>query len=176
MADIYVILTQSGSLTSKLLRKITKDEFTHSSLAFDPSLNEMYSFARRYRSIPFYAGFVKESKDTGMLKKYKSSNIQIIKLQIDTEKLQELQNTIKDMYIARKSYKYSFKGVLAAYFGKEYKREKYYYCSEFVKKMLVDSNVVDKSALPPVTKPIDFQKLENKEVVYAGPLDEYELY
>lgn len=173
---IYVVLQHSGSATAKFLRAMTKDEFTHVSLSFDPTLNEMYSFARRSMIVPFYAGFTQESKDRGLLKKYKDSKIQVLKLQIDTEKLANLKRTIEEMYAHKKEYKYSFKGVIMAYFNKEYPRDHYFYCSEFVKKMLVENDVVKEGVLPPVTKPIDFQKIEELdgvEVVYTGRLDQY---
>ena len=174
--NIYVVLRYSGSTMSKILRAITKDEFTHVSLSFDPTLNEMYSFARRSKYIPFCGGFgfTQESKDNGILKRYKDSKIQVLKLQADPEKLAKLKETIKDMYVNEKQYKYSFKGLIMAYFKKEYLRDYYYYCSEFVKKVLIEHEIIKDNVLPQVARPIDFQKIEEKEVVYTGRMDEYE--
>ena len=46
MKKIYIILTHTGTMLSKIIKKYTKDEFSHVSIALDKELNRMYSFGR----------------------------------------------------------------------------------------------------------------------------------
>lgn len=50
---IYIILTYTGTLLSKIIKFYTKDEFSHVSLALDIGLNKMYSFGRLNPYNPF---------------------------------------------------------------------------------------------------------------------------
>ena len=43
---IYILLTRSGTLLSGAISLFTGDSYTHVSLAFDPELRSLCSFAR----------------------------------------------------------------------------------------------------------------------------------
>ena len=44
MKKLYIILTHTGTILSKIIRYLTKDEFSHVSIALDADLEKMYSF------------------------------------------------------------------------------------------------------------------------------------
>ena len=58
-------------------------------------------------------------------------------------------------------------------FKKKLKRKNYFYCSEFVRTVLLNAGVVEKDQLPNIIKPIDFLSLKNAEKIYEGNLKEY---
>ena len=60
MPNIYVLLTRSQSLLSRMIHRLTGDSFTHVSLALDSQLQTLCSFARRYSHTPLPAGLVHE--------------------------------------------------------------------------------------------------------------------
>ena len=43
---IYIVLTYSGTILSRIIRAYTGDEYSHVSIALDKDLEEMYSFGR----------------------------------------------------------------------------------------------------------------------------------
>lgn len=43
---IYIILTYSGTILSRLIKVYTREKYCHVSVALDENLNEMYSFGR----------------------------------------------------------------------------------------------------------------------------------
>ena len=45
---LYVVLTRTNTIISRLIHLFTQDEYTHAALALDRELTEMYSFARQY--------------------------------------------------------------------------------------------------------------------------------
>ena len=70
MKKIYIVLTFTGTMLSRVVHIYTKQEFYHSSLSLDKDLNEMYSFGRYWAYNPFIGGFVKEEIDSGTFKRF----------------------------------------------------------------------------------------------------------
>ncbi|MDF2713668.1 MAG: hypothetical protein K0R28_593 [Paenibacillus sp.] len=58
---VYILLTDTGTWLSKMIKAYTKEPFNHASLAFDEDMQEVYSFGRKHESNPFLGGFVKEN-------------------------------------------------------------------------------------------------------------------
>ena len=48
MKKIYIVLAHTGTLLSRIIKMKTGAEYTHSSIALDENLDEMYSFGRKY--------------------------------------------------------------------------------------------------------------------------------
>ena len=48
-----------------------------------------------------------------------------------------------------------------------------FYCSEFIKQLLIDNKIIDKNALPYVTRPSHLTQLNGVEVVYEGKFYDY---
>ena len=46
MKQIYFILTDTGTILSRIVKFFMKDEYAHISLSLDKDLNNMYSFGR----------------------------------------------------------------------------------------------------------------------------------
>lgn len=55
---IYILLTHSGSLPSKLIRMYTREPYSHVHCS-GSNLNELYSFGRLKPSNPIFGGFVR---------------------------------------------------------------------------------------------------------------------
>ena len=66
MKNIYIILTQSGTLFSKAIKLHTRDPYNHASISFDKSLEIMYSFGRKRRYNPIDTGFIEENFNRGL--------------------------------------------------------------------------------------------------------------
>ena len=65
--EIYLVITQTGSIISRMLKKITGAEYNHVSVSLESDLHCMYSFGRRYTYFPWWGGFVRESTEYGSL-------------------------------------------------------------------------------------------------------------
>lgn len=50
---LYIVISQTGSIISKMLKAITGDQYNHVSISLDPRLRVMYSFGRLYPNFPF---------------------------------------------------------------------------------------------------------------------------
>ena len=47
--NVYVVVSQSGTMPSRVLRKITGAPYNHVSVSLRADLKQMYSFGRRYK-------------------------------------------------------------------------------------------------------------------------------
>ena len=68
-------------------------------------------------------------------------------------------------------YRFNTIGLFASGFNIRVKRKYYFYCAEFVK-YLLDESEVD-TELPEIIKPIDFKKIDNLDLKYSGFLKNY---
>ena len=55
---IYIVLTQTYTTIARIIKSITKDNYSHASISLDIKCNNMYSFGRKYIYFPFYATFL----------------------------------------------------------------------------------------------------------------------
>ena len=172
MKKIYIVLAHTGTLLSRIIKMKTGAEYTHSSIALDENLDEMYSFGRKYSYIAFIGGFVKEGASFGTYKRFYNTEISIFELNVTYEQYNKIQEIIEYVKLHKDEYKFNILGLFLAGFNRKRKQEKTYYCAEFVKKVLEKADV-DVSNLPEVIKPENFINLKDAKLIYKGLLKEY---
>ncbi|MBR3994344.1 MAG: hypothetical protein IKI97_03590 [Clostridia bacterium] len=171
--NIYLVLTQTGTILSKLLKHITHANYNHSSISLHEDLSTMYSFGRLNPYNAFHGGFVKESVDKGVFGRFPNTSTAVIKISIPKDKYDSLSDKLSDMYNNRKQYHYNTLGLCSALFKCNFKRKNGYYCSEFISRLLVEFGIVPARSFNKIVKPIDFYKLFEKQVIYEGLLRKY---
>ena len=173
MKHIYVILSQTGTALSRLIRAFTGDALGHASLSFYDDFHIMYSFGRRKPTNPFLGGFVKESPSFGTFRRFKNTYSEIFALEVSDETYYEMLAYVEQMYEERKKYHYNYKGLFLAPLGIEHHQNKSFYCSEFVAKMLTKFGVVKEEQFAGIIKPMDLYALPGSLPVYAGKLSAF---
>lgn len=171
MQKIYIILTHTGTLLSRIIKKWTKDEFTHVSIALDEDLKQMYSFGRLCPYNPFWGGFVQEGIHTGTFKRFKKTETLVYSLNITQEQYIMVKNEIKRIEEHKTEYYFNVLGLLAVAFHKRIQANHSFYCAEFVKYILESAEIpID---LPAIVRPENFKNVKNYTVVYKGKLKKY---
>ena len=170
MKKIYIILTYTGTILSKIVKIYTRKEYSHVSISLNEDLTKMYSFGRLNPYNPFIGGFVHEGIDRGTFKRFKKTKTKIYSLEITEEKYKNIEKIIKNIQKKKNLYKFNLIGLIALTLNVKIKREKYFYCAEFVKYVLEQSQVL---TLPDLVKPEDFEKVKGLSEVYQGVLKEY---
>ena len=173
MKKIYIILTHTGTILSRTIKLFTKNKYTHVSIALDANMDEMYSFGRLNPYNPFIGGFVKEGINVGTFKRFKNTLSRVYSLEIANEEYQKVKEIINEMYINKKIYKFNIGGLVFALFHKRRTRKNKFYCSEFVRYLLENSNI-QMEGISNVIKPEDFKKLEMLHLEYEGLLRLYD--
>lgn len=172
MKTIYVVLTYTGTWLSKVIKISTRHEFAHVSISLDETLQAMFSFGRKKVNNPIIGGFVKERINYGIYKKFKDTEAEIYKLEIQDEGYEHIEDILQHMLQHKEKYKFNIIGLVLAGLHKKAEFRHSFYCAEFVKYIL-ENGKLDLSYLPDPIRPIDFQNLRNAELIYKGKLREY---
>lgn len=172
MQRIYIILTHTGTILSRIIKLFTQNTYTHVSISLDRNMNSMYSFGRLNPYNPFIGGFVKEGINIGTFKRFKNTKAQVYSLYITDEEYQKLQEIITCMMVNKNMYKFNILGLVYALFRRRCMRKNKFYCSEFVRYVLENSNV-EVNGMTNVIKPEDFKKLKILHLEYEGLLRKY---
>lgn len=171
MKRIYLILTYSGTILSRIIKIYTRDEFAHVSISLDEELNQMYSFGRLNPYNPFIGGFVHEGINIGTFKRFRKTQTAVYSIMISDEQYKKIKETIKLIRECPIAYKFNIIGLFGAGFNIRIHMRHSFYCAEFVKYLLEKARV--KNNLPEIIKPEDFKKLDNIRLEYKGSLCEY---
>ena len=172
MKKIYIVLTHTGTLLSRLIRSYTKDEFSHVSISLDSQLNEMYSFGRLNPYNPFWGGFVHEGIEFGTFKRFKLTRTKIYSLEIEDDKYQKIVGLINYIKNTKQLHKFNVIGLFAVGFHKKIKKQKSFYCAEFIKYVMEKADI--KTDLPDIVKPEDFKNIKELQEIYGGLLRKYQ--
>lgn len=172
MKKIYIILTHTGTVLSKIIKGFTKDEFSHVSIALDIELKEMYSFGRLNPYNPFWGGFVHEYIDKGTFKRFYKTRAKVYSLEITEQQYESIKNYIEQIKNNKENYKFNIIGLFAAGFHKKIKKQKSFYCAEFVKYVMEKADI--KTDLPDIVKPEDFKNMNELQEIYGGLLRKYQ--
>ena len=82
MKKIYIVITFTGTILSRLVRLITRKKYCHASISLDEKLENMYSFGRKNPYLLLPAGFIHEYKDKGTYKRFYKTKAQIYSLEV----------------------------------------------------------------------------------------------
>ena len=172
MKNIYVILTQSGTIVSKVLKYFTHDEYNHSSICIDEDFDKFYSFGRIYLYYPLIGGFVIENAFTHVLGRFKHVPCLILKKEVSDEQYETIINNINTFIANPKDYNYDFANLFFAKAKYTFKHKNRFFCSEFVAYILNSAGIKLPNRMEKI-RPYEFTNLEGAEVIYKGELKEW---
>lgn len=171
--QIYIIISQTGTIISNILKFFTRDEYNHISIGLDSDLHYMFSFGRKNAYFPFWGGFVIESRYWGTFKRFSETKVLVLSVPVEKSVYEEIRLFLNKMQSEQRKYHYNYLGVIFAGFNihKEFKNR--FYCSEFTRFLLQKFSVTGSDELEPIVKPIDFLKMSGTELIYRGKLKDF---
>jgi len=170
---IYLVFSKTGTWLSRVLNIFLATKYVHSSLSFDSTLQEMYSFGRTNPNNPFSGGLVKENLRGGVYKKFRESECLIYRIAVTDHQLDHLKKDLAAFLTEKDKYRYNFLGLFFAFFNKPFKRRHHYFCSQFVSELLINSHIFELDKVPELVKTTDLFQIENKELVYCGYINQF---
>lgn len=173
MKEIYIVLTHTGTVLSRIIKGYTRDEFSHVSISLDKELKEMYSFGRLNPYNPFWGGFVQEGINFGTFKRFRKTVCKIYSLKITEEQYNNVRGMIEYIKSSKQLHKFNVIGLFAVGFNKRISFENSFYCAEFVKYVLDKSGI--ENNLPELIKPEDFKNIQDLNEIYSGRLRKYQI-
>ena len=171
---VYIVLSQTGTVLSRILKLYTRAPYNHSSIALTEDLEVMYSFGRLDPYNPFRGGFVQESASFGTFKRFKNTRVMVVEAEVTDKAYGELCEHIRAMLKARTEYHYNYVGLLLAAIRIHRAKRNCYYCSEFVRAMAIEAGVEGAEAIPPIVKPMHLLRVPHRRV-FEGRLRDYPL-
>lgn len=167
---VYILLTHTGSFLSKLIKRYTKEPYSHVSIAFDMNLNEVYSFGRKRPRNPLIAGFIVEDIRNGTFSMFTETTYGLYSLNVDDLQYKKLKNTMLEFEKIKQRSSYNLLGLLGVYIGYPIDRTYAYFCSQFV------AAAFEKSGIEVFDKPIglvtpkDFRTCSSLKLIKTGKL------
>jgi len=168
MKNIYILLTHSGTIPSRLVKLYTGNIYSHVSISLKKELNEFYSFGRKKLYNPFNGGFIIESKNSKFYKRFKNTKCVLLKLKVTEEQYIEIDTIIQKYKKNITIYKYDFIGLLFRLLRIKINRRNHLYCTKFVREVLEIANVYNFKKK--FITPDEFMNIPNSEVIYSGKL------
>src|SRR5574344_1383989 len=111
MKKIYIVLTYTGTILSRIIKRCTKEKYAHISIGLDEELSKLYSFGRLNPYNAFIGGFVKEGINIGTFKRFKNTETVIYSLEVNDEQLKKAKEIINKIEQQKGEYKYNTIGM-----------------------------------------------------------------
>lgn len=164
---IYLLLTDTGSMLTRIIKLFTRKKYNHVSLAFDAALAETFSFGRKKANNPFIGGFIHEDVTSDF---YSQAKCAVYALTVSEEQAAVMRGYVASFEKDKEKYHYNLLGLLPALFNQEWDRDNYYFCSHFVSTVLVEGDVLQSDKPVTLMRPTDVLEALPFDPVYEGKL------
>jgi hypothetical protein len=171
---LYIVLTRTNTVISKLIQAFKNDEYTHAAISLDKDLNYMYSFSRKHTYNPFIGRFRNEDINKGVYRFCKTLLGVIIELEVSKQQYEKAKVLVEHFISNSNLYKYNYKGLLHSLFNKPVLYHDRFLCSEFVYHILKESGIADLRISRNLVRPQSLLNIEGK-IIYKGNLKEIKL-
>ena len=142
--EIYLLLTDTGSILTRTIKLFTRKKYNHISLAFDAVLEDTFSFGRKKANNPFIGGFIHEDVTSDF---YSRAKCAVYALKVSEEQAKVMRAYVSSFEKDKEKYRYNLLGLVPALFNKEWERKNYYFCSHFVSSVLVKGGVMQSESI-----------------------------
>ncbi|AZK45688.1 hypothetical protein [Paenibacillus lentus] len=172
--SVFILLTNTGTLFTKIIKGYTRAPYNHASISFNRELSEMYSFGRKNPNNPLNGGFVKEDIKTGTFSKYPNTTCVIYELKVSEREIEKMKRVLHIFIRSHNKYLYNILGVVGIALKEPVEFSNSYFCSQFVAEILDRSGIKLWNKLPALVTPDDFRQSDRLHLIYEGKLSEYE--
>ena len=166
---LYIVLTRTSTIISRLIRFFKKDDYTHAAISLDKKLKVMYSFARKAPYNPLIGGFMQERLDKGIYKLHRELPGKILEVEVSEEQYQKAKSLLEHFVDYRHLYGYNYMGLLHSLNRTAVCYDNRFLCSEFVYYILKESGIADLNKPRNLVRPQNLLALESR-IVYEGNL------
>lgn len=170
MKTIYILLTRSGTLLSKLVYAVTGASYTHASMAFDEELDCLYSSTRKNGYTMFPAGPSKEYLNKGVFRLRGDDPCALYALEVTDEAYVRARRRAEHMMARGELYRFNTLGLILCALHIRWQRRRHYFCSQFVSEVLEKSGAMELPKDSTLMHPNDYAQLPQLKCLYEGCL------
>ena len=95
--SVYILLTKSTTICSKMVYMATKSEYTHAAISLDNSFDGLYTFSRKYKRLLLPAGFVRESVYDGIMGDSEDMDCAVYEVEVSNHTYKKLVRLLNHM-------------------------------------------------------------------------------
>ena len=128
MKTIYILLTRSGTLLSKLVYAATGASYTHASMAFDAELSCLYSSTRKNGYTMFPAGPSKEYLNRGVFRLRDNAPCALYALEVSDEAYSHALCRAEEFMRHSEEYSFNTLGLILCGLHIRWQRRRHYFC------------------------------------------------
>lgn len=168
MKSIYIFLTKSDTILSKIVYLVTDDTYTHASISFDKNLQTLYSSSRKNGRTLFPAGPCREYLHGEYYKQHSQIPCAVYELRVCDETYERAIKEVEQIMEKADQYHYNIIGLLLCRFNIPYHRKHYLFCSQFVSEVLHRSQAISLPKDTSLMRPIDYTQLPELLCRFSG--------
>lgn len=159
---VFLVLSSGSSWFANAIKAVTKNEFSHAMISFNSKLDPLYSFGTRTDG---KLGFViNNPKDR--VWDIEDCKYSVYVMYVTDKAKRAMKKRLDDFVSKEKDLKYSFKGILDIWRGKESEKDEKWFCSRFVVEII--SKAQNLAKVPSLWRPGDIEQLSNISLVNRG--------
>jgi hypothetical protein len=172
--QIYILLSDTGTWLSKIIKWYTKEPLNHSSISLDDELTQVYSFGRKFQANPLEGGFVKEDMQGDLfLNNERPTACALYSCNVSAATYERIRMQLVHMEQHHSDYSYNLLGLLTFVFKLKYVPKNSYFCSQFVSSILRENGVVLVDKPSELVTPADIAKSKLLSLIYRGTLNAF---
>ncbi|PYF06666.1 C40 family peptidase [Ureibacillus chungkukjangi] len=164
---VYLLLTDTGTMFTRMVKLYTKKPYNHASIVFDENFNEVYSFGRKRPRNPFIGGFVNEDVRQGL---FKNARCAIYSFDVSEIQINRMKSFIYKIEMEKHLYRYNLIGLITFIINKPYQRKHAFFCSEFVAQVLNEGGISQIHKPISLVSPNDLRNMKNLRLEFEGQL------
>lgn len=172
MHSIYIMLTRSETVLSRLVFLVTKDAYTHASISFDHKLTTFYSSSRKNGRTIFPAGPCRESLNWGYYRRHDQIPCIVYELPVSAEAYESAKQEVAAIMEKASRYHFNVIGLLLCRMGIPFHRKRFFFCSQFVSEILQRSHALELPKDTSLMRPIDYTHLPELLCRFKGNIHE----
>ncbi len=167
MKKIYILLTRTQSVVSRVVHLVTLDTYTHAAIAFDQDFRVMYSSARWNGRDMFPCGPCEEYLHKGFYARHKTP-CAVYELHVKDDVYERAKREVAEIISNQSQYHFNIIGLLLCRFHIPFRRKTYFFCSQFVGEILRRSGAAELPKEPCLMRPSDLSKLPQLRFRFQG--------
>ena len=172
MKKIYILLTRSDTLLSKVVGLVTSARYTHVSIAFDEHLQAVYSSSRKNGRTLFPAGPCRENLEAGYWEEHDAVPCALYELRVSDQAYWAAMQEVERIMSRQEFYHFNILGLLLCRLNIPFHRRHHFFCSQFVALVLGRSGALELPKNPTVMQPGDYMELPELICQFQGRLRE----
>lgn len=179
---LYIILMKNISPLGSVIRAYTKEEYSHSAISFDASMDDVYTFGNSVIKKPlgrqksFGAAHESFRKNSFKFSYSGKTEYSLYVMFFKKDEIDRIKKKVDEIFLHHDEYKYNVEGLISYIFNRPKTDPKKLFCSQFVA-LVINSGrngILNKD--PSLYSPVGLTTIRGVCHVETGHIEDYDQY